>query len=118
MLKEAETKLNDCDEQPKLPLLRLRILYEEEKYIFNANRYGGKYKDKVRTDALITVCNKYFFLTKTLNGLFLQVANFSDMLKFKLYKKPVRKDKGDKNAEQPKKDENFVSIFYSFKINK
>lgn len=47
MLKEAKAKTNDVEEQPKLPLLRLRIIHTDEKYLFHASRFNAKYKDRV-----------------------------------------------------------------------
>lgn len=48
MLERAKEKVNaDCPQQPKLPLIRLRVIYTNEDYIFNSIRFGQQYGDKV-----------------------------------------------------------------------
>lgn len=49
MIESAKEKVNlDCPQQPKLPLIRLRVIYTNEDYIFNAIRFGQQYGEKVR----------------------------------------------------------------------
>lgn len=49
MIESAKEKLNaDCPQQPKLPLIRLRVIYTNEDHIFNSIRFGQQYGEKVR----------------------------------------------------------------------
>lgn len=43
MLKEAKTRVSGHSRQPKLPLLRLRVCYDDNQYLINTKRYGQKY---------------------------------------------------------------------------
>lgn len=49
MIEKAKAKINpDCPQQPKLPLIRLRVIYTNEDYIFNSIRFGQQYAERVR----------------------------------------------------------------------
>lgn len=67
MIKEAERKITGHPDQPVLPLIRLRLVYEKEEYMFNAIRFGQEYAK--------------------------QVANPTDLIKFK---KQLKRIKGNK----------------------
>lgn len=43
MLEEAKTKLTGHAKQPKLPLIRLRVLYDDTQYLINPKRFGQNY---------------------------------------------------------------------------
>lgn len=47
MIEEAKKKLTGHPKQPKEPLLRLRITYNEEDQMFNPIRFGQQYKEVV-----------------------------------------------------------------------
>ena len=55
MLKKAETKLTNDPNQPKLPLIRLRVFYSNECYTLNTIRFGQQYAERVAnfTDMLL-----------------------------------------------------------------
>lgn len=67
MLKKAEEQKNDNPKQPKRPLIRLRIMYQDEEHVFNALRFGQQYQERV--------------------------ANPLDMILFKKLKKPKCENK-------------------------
>lgn len=47
MLKTAKEQINDNPRQPKKPLIRLRIMYQDEDHVFNALRFGQQYTERV-----------------------------------------------------------------------
>lgn len=47
MLERAKLKISDDPRQPKLPLIRLRILYTEEDQMFSPIRFGQQYNEQV-----------------------------------------------------------------------
>lgn len=47
MIERAKEKLSDHPNQPKEPLIRLRILYSEEDQMFNYIRFGQQYNNRV-----------------------------------------------------------------------
>ncbi|XP_055324860.1 double-strand break repair protein MRE11-like [Sitodiplosis mosellana] len=47
MIDEAKTKLTDCRSQPKEPLIRLRVLYQNEDYAINEVRFGQQFNQQV-----------------------------------------------------------------------
>lgn len=48
MMDESKRKVNvECAEQPKVPLIRLRVIYTNEDHIFNAIRFGQQYNTRV-----------------------------------------------------------------------
>lgn len=47
MIEEAKQKETKSTTQPKKPLIRLKILYENEDYAFNEIRFGQQYNDLV-----------------------------------------------------------------------
>lgn len=47
MILEAEKKITGHPEQPTLPLIRLRCVYEKEEHMFNAIRFGQEYAKRV-----------------------------------------------------------------------
>ncbi|CAO1377706.1 unnamed protein product [Diamesa hyperborea] len=55
MLKKAEAKRSKDPNQPKLPLIRLRVIYSNECYTLNTIRFGQQYADRVAnsTDMLM-----------------------------------------------------------------
>lgn len=55
MLKKAKVKLSNDPNQPKLPLIRLRVFYTNECYTLNTIRFGQQYADRVAnsTDMLM-----------------------------------------------------------------
>lgn len=55
MLKKAEAKLTNDPNQPKIPLIRLRVIYSNEYYTINTIRFGQQYAERVAnsTDMLM-----------------------------------------------------------------
>lgn len=47
MIELAKEKLSDDPNQPKEPLIRLRILYSDEDQMFNYIRFGQQYNKRV-----------------------------------------------------------------------
>lgn len=47
MLEKAKEQINGNPKQPKLPLIRLRIMYQDEEHVFNALRFGQQYQEIV-----------------------------------------------------------------------
>lgn len=47
MIKKAEEQLTGHPAQPKLPLIRLRVVYNAEVQMFNSIRYGSTYYGRV-----------------------------------------------------------------------
>lgn len=47
MIEEAKRKETKSATQPKKPLIRLRIIYQNEDYAFNEIRFGQQYNELV-----------------------------------------------------------------------
>lgn len=47
MIKEANKKVTSSKSQPKMPLIRLRVAYQNEAYAFNEIRFGQQYNELV-----------------------------------------------------------------------
>lgn len=47
MIAEAKKQETDSPAQPKLPLIRLRVHFKDERHCFNAIRYGQQYHERV-----------------------------------------------------------------------
>lgn len=47
MIKKAEDKLTGHEDQPRQPLIRLRLVYSNEKHLFNTIRLGQRYSGQV-----------------------------------------------------------------------
>lgn len=47
MIEEAKQKETKSATQPKKPLIRLRIIYQNEDYAFNEIRFGQQYNELV-----------------------------------------------------------------------
>lgn len=47
MIEEAKTKVTDCRNQPKKPLIRLRVLYQNEECALNEMRFGQQFSQQV-----------------------------------------------------------------------
>lgn len=47
MIKQAETQRSGHPSQPKLPLIRLRVIYDAEVQMFNSVRFGNTYHGRV-----------------------------------------------------------------------
>lgn len=47
MISEANNKITGHPDQPTLPLIRLRCVYEKEEHMFNAIRFGQEYVNRV-----------------------------------------------------------------------
>lgn len=48
MIEKAKEKLTGHAEQPRLPLIRLRLLYSDENQMFNHIRFGQRFNTRVR----------------------------------------------------------------------
>lgn len=59
MIKEAKKKESQSNSQPKLPLIRLRVVYRDESQVFNAIRFGQQYSNRVRSNSLKFQCEFY-----------------------------------------------------------
>lgn len=53
MIEKAKTKLTNHPDQPVLPLIRLRLLYNEEHQMFNDIRFGQKFTGRVSVDSFV-----------------------------------------------------------------
>ncbi|XP_055840402.1 double-strand break repair protein MRE11-like isoform X2 [Episyrphus balteatus] len=58
MIKRAEERLTNHPKQPKLPLIRLRIIYNDEAQMFNAIRFGQQYNERIANPADAVVFKK------------------------------------------------------------
>lgn len=47
MIEEAKTKITNCRNQPKQPLIRLRVQYNNEDYAINEIRFGQQFNQLV-----------------------------------------------------------------------
>lgn len=47
MIEEAKGKLTNCRSQPKIPLIRLRVLYKNDEYNINETRFSQQFTDMV-----------------------------------------------------------------------
>ncbi|XP_055913872.1 double-strand break repair protein MRE11 [Eupeodes corollae] len=65
MIKRAEERLTDHPNQPKLPLIRLRIIYNDEVQMFNAIRFGQQYNERIANPADAVVFKKLIKKTKS-----------------------------------------------------
>lgn len=59
MLQKVTEKFTDHPNQPKEPLLRLRILYTEEEQMFNAIRMGQQYSERIANPIDLIKLNRY-----------------------------------------------------------
>ncbi|XP_055840400.1 double-strand break repair protein MRE11-like [Episyrphus balteatus] len=64
MIKRAGERLTDHPKQPKLPLIRLRIIYNDEAQMFNAIRFGQQYNERIANPADAVVFKKIIKKTK------------------------------------------------------
>lgn len=92
MIGDAASKNNpDCPEQPKLPLIHLRVNYTNDDYIFNLIRFGQQYVDEVKLSLGARIqCLRLYFIIRNLNFP-VQVANPMDMIKFIAIRKRVKR---------------------------
>lgn len=74
MIEKAKTKLNDHPNQPKEPLIRLRILYSEEDQMFNYIRFGQQYNNRVANPMDMILFKKQVKRTKQDTKMFDQAA--------------------------------------------
>lgn len=84
MIEDAKKKLTGHPNQPKEPLIRLRITYNEEDQMFNTIRFGQQYKEAVANSGdliLFKKCVKHMkkqqnhLDTKALGDALAQVCN-------------------------------------------
>lgn len=47
MIERAKQKLTKHEHQPKEPLIRLRLVYEDEEHMFNTTRFGQQFNTRV-----------------------------------------------------------------------
>lgn len=80
MIEKAKTQLTGHPRQPKLPLIRLRIVYEEENQMFNAIRFGQQYIGIVANSKDILMFRKLKKTVKT-EGSSLDKKAFGDAYK-------------------------------------
>lgn len=64
MMRKAEEKYTGKLDQPKEPLIRLRLLYSEEEQMFNAIRFGQQYNTKVANPMDIVLFKRQIKRTK------------------------------------------------------
>lgn len=62
MIDEAKTKLTDCRSQPKQPLIRLRVLYQNEDYAINEIRFGQQFNQQVSAQTMHWTLHKLCFI--------------------------------------------------------
>ncbi|CAO1416975.1 unnamed protein product [Diamesa serratosioi] len=58
MLKKAKAKFTNDPNQPKLPLIRLRVIYSNESYTVNTVRFGQQYAERVANSADMLLMKK------------------------------------------------------------
>lgn len=71
MLERAKEQINDNPKQPKRPLIRLRIMYQDEEHVFNALRFGQQYQQRVANPLDMILFKKLQKLkteSKSMNG--------------------------------------------------
>lgn len=87
MIEEAKQKRTDAQAQPKLPLIRLRVTYQNEDHAFNEIRFGQQYNGMVYKHFIL------HFYHKFTNDYCVQVANPSDIVKMQRNIKRVKSEK-------------------------
>lgn len=68
MIDEAKQKHTKSTSQPKKPLIRLRVSYQNEDYAFNEIRFGQQYNDLV--GATLFVCHQFIKFLRVQISLF------------------------------------------------
>lgn len=76
MMAVAKTKESDHPNQPKEPLIRLRVFYSSEDQLFNAIRFGQQYNQKVIVENIFISCHPELF--KWMNRTF--YGNITELL--------------------------------------
>lgn len=61
MIEKAKEKLTGHEEQPTKPLIRLRLLYDEEEQMFNAIRFGQQFNTLVLYYLFIKRFSQFIF---------------------------------------------------------
>lgn len=86
MIEEAKTQITRHQKQPKLPLIRLRIIYENENQMFNSIRFGQSYIDVVANPKDILIFRKLKKSSKT------EVTNLDKKAFGDVYKKEMQEN--------------------------